>query len=188
MRDFCSGAYTRLVASRRIALVCLNYVHLLPVVEKLGLLGREGTRVVLETHDIQACQHAIRTQREVDEIDKELELRALSDVNAVVAINRAEYDEICERNPWAKVEFVLPTVRIRDEISRKWRPGASQLSAHWLDVWCDREDLQNLFDLRTPHSLNAFLMWTLLCGRGDLRAGASAGFNLVGIAIRQQQC
>jgi glycosyltransferase involved in cell wall biosynthesis len=157
----------RLVETRRIALVCLNYVHLLPVVEKLGLLGREGTRVVLETHDIQACQHAIRAQREVDELDKELELRTLSDVDAVVAISRAEYDEICERNPWAKVEFVLPTMRIRDEISHEWRPGASQLNPHWLEIWYDREELQSIFDLRTPSSLNAFLTWTLLFGRRE---------------------
>jgi glycosyltransferase involved in cell wall biosynthesis len=157
----------RLVESRQVALVCLNYVHLLPVVEKLGLLGRKGTRVVLETHDIQACQHAIRSRREVDDLDKGLELRMLSDVDAVVAISRVEYDEICELNPWAKVEFVLPTVRIRDEISRYWRPGASQLSPHWLEVWCDREDLQSMFDLRTPDSLHAFLVWTLLFGRRE---------------------
>ncbi len=157
----------RLVESRQVALVCLNYVHLLPVVEKLGLLGRENTRVVLETHDIQACQHAIRSQREVDEFDKELELRTLSAVDAVVAISRAEYEEICERNPWANVEFVLPTARIQDEISCEWRPGASQLSAHWLEVWHSREELQNVFDLRTPSSLDAFLRWTLLFGRRE---------------------
>jgi glycosyltransferase involved in cell wall biosynthesis len=157
----------RLVESRPVALVCLNYVHLLPVVEKLGLLGRENTRVVLETHDIQACQHAIRRQCEVDELDKELELRTLSNADAVVAISRAEYDEICERNPWANVEFVLPTVRIQDEISREWCPGASQLSAHWLEVWHSREELQSVFDLRTPSSLNAFLRWTLLFGRRE---------------------
>ncbi len=161
------ASLSRLIESRRVALVCLNYVHLLPVVEKLGLLGREGTRVVLETHDIQACQHAIRAQREVDEQDKELELRRLSDVDAVVAISRAEYEEIGERNPWAKVEFVLPTVRVRDEISRDWRPGASQLSPHWLEIWCEREDLQSLFDLRTPSSLDAFLKWILLFGRRE---------------------
>ena len=157
----------RLVESRQVALVCLNYVHLLPVVEKLGLLGHESTRVVLETHDIQACQHAIRSQREVDELDKELELRTLSDVDAVVAISYAEYEEICERNPWAKVEFALPTIRIRDEISREWHPGASQLSAHWLEVWLNREELQKIFDLRTAYSLNAFLTWILLFGRRE---------------------
>jgi glycosyltransferase involved in cell wall biosynthesis len=155
----------RLIEARQVALVCLNYVHLLPVVEKLGLLGREGTRVVLETHDIQACQHAIRAQREVDEQDKELELRLLSEVDAVVAISRGEYDEIGERNPWANVEFVLPTMRLRDALSHEWRPGASQLSSHWLEVWCERQDLQTLFDLRTPSSLNGFLTWILLFGR-----------------------
>ena len=157
----------RLIELRQVALVCLNYVHLLPVVEQLGLLGREGTRVVLETHDIQACQHAIRGQREVDEQDKELELRMLSDVDAVVAISRAEYEEIGERNPWAEVEFVLPTMRVRDEISHKWCPGASQLGPHWLEVWCERGELQSLFDLRTPSSLSAFLTWILLVGRRE---------------------
>jgi glycosyltransferase involved in cell wall biosynthesis len=157
----------QLIEAREVALVCLNYVHLLPVVEKLGLLGRDGTRVVLETHDIQACQHAIRAQREVDEQDKELELRLLSDVDAVVAISRAEYDEIGERNPWANVEFVLPTMRLHDEISHGWRPGTSHLAAHWLEVWCERPALQTLFDLRTPSSLNGFLTWILLFGRRE---------------------
>jgi glycosyltransferase involved in cell wall biosynthesis len=157
----------RLVEGRQVALVCLNYVHLLPVVEKLGLLHRKGTRVVLETHDIQADQHAIRSQRDVDEQDKELELRLLSDADAVVAISRGEYAEIGERNPWANVEFVLPTMRLRDALSHKWRPGASQLRPHWLEVWCERPELQTLFDLRTPSSLVGFLRWILLFGRRE---------------------
>ena len=106
----CPPSLLKLVENRKIDLVCLNYVHLLPVVEKLGLLRRRGTRVVLETHDIQAHQYAVRSGRSVDVEDKELEILRFSDVDAVVAISRAEYDEIRELNPWANVQLAIPTI------------------------------------------------------------------------------
>ena len=152
----------RLVESRKIALVCVNYVHLLPVVEALGLLRRSGTRVVLESHDIQAHQYAVRAGRPVDEEDKELELAKLSDADAVLAISMAEYSEIREANPWLNIKFVLPTIKVQQ---MAWTPGASELTSNWLDIWCQSDNLQLLFDLRTPDSLFGFRVWILAFGR-----------------------
>jgi glycosyltransferase involved in cell wall biosynthesis len=160
-------ALLQLVESRPVALVCVNYVHLLPIVELLGLQGRKDTRVVLETHDIQAHQYAIRSNRDIDEEDKEYELLSLTRADAVIAISHGEYEEICERNPWATVEFVLPTVHIQNDLLRGWHPGASCLSPHWLELWLEREDLIDVFDLRTPASLDAFMQWILIHGRRE---------------------
>ena len=163
----CPPSLLRLVETRHIALVCLNYVHLLPIAEKLGLIGRKGTRIVLETHDIQAYQHAIRSGRDVDDLDKELELSLFNEVDAVVAISRKEYDEICERNPWVAVEYVLPPMRIRGDLLLDWQPGESQLSKPWLDVWWGRKDIKDVFDLRTPDSLRDYRRWVISYGRWE---------------------
>lgn len=117
--NICPTSLLALVENRDIELVCVNYVHLLPVVEMLGLLGRRGTRVVLETHDIQANQHAARLGKSIDIEDRELEAARFSDVDAVVAISLSEYNEIRELNPWANVQLVLPTVQPRRLI---WDP------------------------------------------------------------------
>jgi glycosyltransferase involved in cell wall biosynthesis len=155
----------RLVEARTIGLVCLNYVHLLPIVYALGLLRRRGTRVVMETHDIQAYQHAIRSGHDVDDIDKQLEISLLSEVDAVVAISRKECEEISEHNPWATVEYVLPPLRINESMLLDWQPGCSQLNSAWLDLWYRRRDLQDAFGLRTPDSLRKYTRWILLYGR-----------------------
>ena len=160
--NVCPPSLLKLVANRKIDLVCLNYVHLLPVVEKLGLLRRPGTRVVLETHDIQAHQYAVRSGRNVDVEDKELEILRFSDVDAVVAISLAEYDEIRELNPWANVQLAIPTIQ-SDPI--EWTPGASHLTPDWLEIWSQRDDLQATYGLRTPASLMCFLGWILIRGR-----------------------
>ena len=158
---------TRLVENRNIALVCLNYVHLLPIVEKLGLVGRNGTRLVLESHDIQAYQHAIRADRQLEEDDKDLEIAKFADVDAVVAISLAEYSEIRELNPWVMLKFVLPTISVAPG---EWIPDGSWLTAGWLDIWSGREDLQQIFDLRTPASLRDFRSWILAYGRVEYPA------------------
>ena len=160
-------ALSQMVESRPVALVCVNYVHLLPIVDMFGLQGRKDTRIVLETHDIQAHQYAVRSDREIDEEDKEYELLSLTRADAVVAISHGEYQEICERNPWASVEFVLPPAPIRNELLRGWQPGATCLSPHWLELWLEREDLGDAFDLRTPASLDAFTQWILIHGRRE---------------------
>jgi hypothetical protein len=168
------------VENRKIDLVCLNYVHLLPVVEKLDLLGLPGTRVVLESHDIQAYQYAVRGKHAVDEEDKELELSKFSDVDAVVAISAAEYDEIHELNPWVNVHFVLPTIQLD---SLKWTPGASYLTPEWLEIWFQRVDLHDVYDLRTPDSLLGFRSWILFYGRLEFPScRLDPGMNSIALA------
>jgi glycosyltransferase involved in cell wall biosynthesis len=166
--NVCPESLLRLVETRSVSLVCLNYVHLLPVAEKLGLIGRRGVRVILETHDIQAYQHAIRAGREVDDEDKILEITRLAEADAVVAINRAERDEMLEYEPRLNVTHVLPVVRVDERLARDWRPGASLLNPIWLDVWCSRPDLQQKFDLRSPESLRLFAGWVLTFGRSEM--------------------
>jgi glycosyltransferase involved in cell wall biosynthesis len=176
----CPPGLLRLVENRKVDLVCLNYVHLLPVVEKLGLLGRRGTRVVLESHDIQAYQYAARAGRKVDEEDKELEITRLSDADAVVAISRGEYDEIRELNPWVNSQFVLPTIRIDPT---EWTPGVSHLTPDWLDIWHQRSDLQAAYDLRTPEALAAFRSWIMFYGRLEYsNLVLNVGLNSVALA------
>ncbi|MDG3442657.1 glycosyltransferase [Nitrospirillum amazonense] len=156
-------AVERLLANRRVKVVCLNYVHLLPVVEKLGLLNRPDVRVILETHDIQGYQHAIRASRKPDAEEIERELAALAKADRVVAISRRELREIHDFDPRYDARFVLPTV-VKSDVLDGWRPGASQLHSSELAIWLQRQDLQTTFDLRTPQSLVAFRRWTVLYG------------------------
>ena len=157
----------RLIESRNVELVCLNYVHLLPVAEKLGLVGRPGTRVMLETHDIQAYQFALRAGRKVDEEDKERELRRLADVDHAIAISRAEYVEIRENCPWLETSFVVPRVLVEEEWLEGWEPGATRLRPEAIELYYARGDLQSRFDLRSPDSLQEFLCWEFIYGQKE---------------------
>lgn len=168
--NVCPEGLDKLVQQRQVKLVCLNYVHLLPIVEKLGLLGRKGTRVVLEMHDIQAYQHAIRARRAVDEDDKGVELSRLSDVDGVVVISNRELEEVTANNPWARCEFVLPTIRIRQDLHTGWQPGACGITPEWLEIWLQRGDLRDTYDLRSAHSLDRFRRWVLTFGRREYPA------------------
>jgi glycosyltransferase involved in cell wall biosynthesis len=157
----------QLLETREISLVCLNYVHLFPVLDMLGLRRRKGTRVVLETHDIQAYQHAIRAESELDTVDKELEVSFFGDVDGVVAISQKEFDEIVESNPWANVELILPPMRPTDSSLSDWHPGTSYLTSTWFDIWCEREDLQKAYDLSSAEALRRFADWILFDGREE---------------------
>ena len=157
----------RLIETRHVELVCLNYVHLLPVAEKLGLVGRPGTRVMLETHDIQAYQFALRSDRPIDEEDKERELRRLADVDHAIAISRAEYVEIRENCPWLETSFVVPRVQLDEAWLEGWEPGGTRLRPEAIELYFARGDLQSRFDLRSPASLAEFLRWEFVYGQKE---------------------
>ncbi len=166
----------RLIANRRIDYVCLNYVHLLPVAERLGLIGRPDTRVILETHDIQAYQHAIRAGRKVDMEDVESELAAMKVADRIVAISRSDHKEISEFDRSYEVHFALPPTGV-DRSFDGWTPGAFRLGRADLETWRSRSDLQEAFDLRSPESLAKFRTWGILYGHwvdGEIAANARA--------------
>ena len=163
----------RLLSNRKISLVCLNYVHLFPVLEKLGL-DRKETLVVLETHDIQAYQHAIRGKRPVDYDEMDQELARMRDADKVVAISRKEEAEIRQYDPDIDVQFILPSIDVSQDLFADWIPGASGLDGDVLEVWMSRPDLRDSFDLRSPASLRSFRQWMMLHGAAESAAVAQA--------------
>ena len=162
-----SDALRRLLANRHVDVVCVNYVHLLPIVEELGLAGQPGTRVILETHDIQGYQHAIRSSRkpDADEIDRELAAMAAAD--RLVAISRREFDEIHAFDSRYRVHFVLPTIVIEGDQLEEWRPGETHLQTAELQIWQGRSDLQAAYDLRSAESLVGFRQWIMMSGHRE---------------------
>ncbi|MEA1649033.1 glycosyltransferase [Nitrospirillum sp. BR 11164] len=174
-------AVERLLAHRKVRVVCLNYVHLLPVAEKLGLVNRPEVRLILETHDIQGYQHAIRASRKPDAEEVERELALLVKADCVVAISRRELAEIRDFNPHYNARFILPTVVKSDALSG-WQPGGSQLQSAEFASWLRRPDLQAAFDLRTPKSLVAFARWAILYGHTEDSAFSALARRILGQA------
>lgn len=156
----------RLLQNRDVQVVCMNYVHLMPVLAKLGITRGRGTRIVLETHDIQAYQHALRANHPPDLDEVERELTAMGAADKLVAISRHEEAEIREFDTRYDVRFVLPTIESSDELA-SWKPAESKLGLHALGLWASRPDLQRAFDLRTVESLEAYFRWVALYGRAN---------------------
>lgn len=156
-------AFERFLANRNISVVCCNYVHLLPVIDQIGLRHRESVKIILETHDIQSYQHALRANRKADPDEVEREIAAMKKADGIVAINRREQIEISEFDDRYHVDFILPTI-VKSAEYDNWNPGAESLSIADYLVWLRRPDLQGAFNLKSPESLSMLRRWTLLYG------------------------
>ena len=146
--------------NRKVDRIVLNYVHLDPV---RRMIDAEAP-YVLETHDIQAEQHAIRNSRPLNLEEVDWELDRVVQADHVVAISAHEADRFTEFDTSAKVSWLLPPPR---EPARRSAVLAPQpwLTPAALEVWLKRPDLQAEFDLLSPEALENYFRWTVLSGR-----------------------
>jgi len=76
------------VRSGKIDLVWTNYITSLPLLQNLGVVGR--VPIVLETHDIQSYQYAIRRGSEVDDEELSQEMTLIAQADRIVSISEPE--------------------------------------------------------------------------------------------------
>jgi glycosyltransferase involved in cell wall biosynthesis len=98
---------TEIVTNANVDATLLNYVQNWPLVDRLHLQHKP---VIVETHDLQARQYALRRTREVSTDDVETELSFLSKAAAVICISDSECTELKKLIPNVTIRYIPPFV------------------------------------------------------------------------------
>lgn len=171
------GSLRAALANAPVERTILNYAHLHPVIRDHVPMDQ----IILETHDLQSYQHALRSSRPVSQIERIDELQHLSHFPRVIAISRQEYSEIRSACGRSEVVWRLPPL-LPEPASLPLRPSVMTDTAglHVVDnlpdevvgptpamlsVYYARPDLLSIFDLSTRAGRIMFFRWWVLFGQ-----------------------
>jgi glycosyltransferase involved in cell wall biosynthesis len=163
----------RALAAHSVDQTLLNYAHLYPVIEGTMPLDR----IVCETHDIVAYQHAVRRGGPVSLTEKIDEFSDLAQFPSIVAISASEQGEIASACPGSEVFWRLPPY-IPEVSNASGFAGIDDLAEFdgvpeavarptpvMLSVYQSRPDLQETFPLNGLSGRAGFFRWWVFYGQ-----------------------